>query len=681
MDDKYLPETNWEDITTALQPVQQEERKTKDNLKLLRYIIIFCVVVSMVFLLSISFISDPFLIDVEEIQAPHYNYSKFPKSQKYKPSLQPFLEDPNIKNRQYFEECMQFVNGKAGGETLDQCFSNSKYEKLLCCHLNITPSKANLPHILVLGSSGVVGHELVNILSQYNQNFVEVKGILHFDIQRSDLYRVLDTINIKVAYDLTRAKESAHKKVSKYFKARNVTVIRLVSSYNYFADDNVVQIKISNPPFGFQYIKPQTSPFYLSIFNCLTRNHCSDVPLVTSMYALAYDIAYYLFFFIINKKPGRYYAKFKEYSSWTIWQNLSEYHADRLEEDNPLYHVFREIEDQAIDKQPKPYLSLTYFITNAQKYINSATRTLTFIDELLTSYPDINMEIIQFYGKSNSNKTFLEQITLGDQLRKRMHIIELDYEEIIKIKDFFNMNGTMIPEYIFRNIGCRLGQGELLFSGSEDVYPSPVFFHIVQRKEMSPLAILRSLRRPLMKKWHNIFRFYIRDHPFFSTTIRSNDSWSFKEMMTENNGPTGDVQGGTREKMFRIQGWPWGRTVYSTDTAFEVDSKTFEVPYYLIGMKNSFHIFHIRDNLESPPFLMDRPGTPFERKVNICKGYPTLYYEDPNRKNWGLFYDTLKNKSFYRLNYTITPIQSHSKPWLSKMTFNITKVKVPYEME
>ena len=533
----------------------------------------------------------------------HNNFRK--KTKNYSPLYVPLYEKLNEKEMKYDSECMQFIDGEIKDLNDKNCYTHTQYEHLLCCHLGVLPSESNNSHILVLGSAGRVGQELVEILQSKGEKFIEVRGKLHFDLRDDSVYRMFNTVNISVVYDLINSEQATHTKIQEYFAKKDVTVIRLVDQF-VESKPNLLQVQLPAQPFGIQYIRPSTSDFYKSIFKCLIKNNCSnddDTNHQKTKYILANQIATYLYS-IISNKQGTLSPTFKLYSGSEIWNSLATYQISPKKQKDPLMSVFDTIISKYNETQSNPYTTLVFLTTNDDIHIQRAQNTLNVIENILEIYPDISIELIQFYLQTNQNSSFIEKMSVGPEISKRMHVIEFSKPEFLKLNNVFNTTEDMIPEYFFRNIGVRLGQGDILMTGSEDVIPAPPFFEIVQRKLVSPMISWRSIRKN-RNNIQNVISEYMQEYTRASTYLDSYTRRTFDNHFRFSNGPTGDLQGAPRQQLYKLNGWPWGSYVYYSDTAFHMDQTTFKVPHYEIKLYSSINQHHRELFFNSPYFKMD----------------------------------------------------------------------------
>lgn len=190
--------------------------------------------------------------------------------QKYVPSYEPFKDDVSIRNTAFDRECYQFVSGSdTDGKDNNSCYSHVPSRNYLSCHLQIAPSEARIPRVLIIGSRGKVGRELVKILAKNKTLFTEVKGSYHINADFGNFGSFLDAANFITMIDLSRPSIPSLRDLAKY---RNMKYIKLVDNIENQNSD-YVQIKIKEP-FGNQYLKIGVSPFFRAIYDCINIDKC-----------------------------------------------------------------------------------------------------------------------------------------------------------------------------------------------------------------------------------------------------------------------------------------------------------------------------------------------------------------------------------------------------------------------
>ena len=422
-------------------------------------------------------------------------------------------------------------------------------------------------------------------------------------------------------------------------------------------------------PFGNQYLKGNTAPLFNTVFHCMTHNNCSyESPDENQTFHIASEIAQYLYT-LKDSKSKTYKPDFTSYNGSFILQELKKFNEDQKKAniDVSLKRIFQSVLNNIEKREAKPYMSITYLTTNDLVHINRAQNTLNIIENILEDTPDLSLEIIQFYIKNNNTQPFTKMLNVSRKVASHLHVIEIENEEFIKLIDVFGTKKEMIPEYFFRNVGTRLGQGNILMTGSEDVYPSMSFFHIAQRHLDSPFVQWRSMRG-VIRTPNNPYDHYKRRQGRTITILDKIKDNKFVTQFMWSNGPTGDFQGAPRMQMFALNGWPWGSYVYYADTAFHMDQRAFKVPPYELKLYGSMHQQHKAWVFNSPYFKIDN-GPP-ERRVQYCEGYPSAHMNHSIRPNWGVSYDYPTNDDRYgHLIYSITPKSDSNKPWISQMSF------------
>ena len=358
------------------------------------------------------------------------------------------------------------------------------------------------------------------------------------------------------------------------------------------------------------------------------------------------------------------------YDQQSIWNAMMEYKKGKLNKKSPLYYTFDDIVISYEDLSSSVFLSQVYITTNNNEHLGRAENTLALIDMILEAHPDISAEYIQFVIKTHSNETFTKLARIGEHLKPKLHIIEIEKSEYFKLLNVLNLKPHQIPEYYLRNVGVRLGQGKLLMTGSEDIYPSPIYYGIIQRKLISPLMCFRNPRMNLLDTPDVYFQRYKSPIDVPNGKILSEKQGAFWYHYGYVQGPSGDIQGAPREQMYRINGWKWGRETYYVDKAFYMDQKAFKVPTYEIVLHFSGHQRHKLTSNQSPYHYIDSGPFPM-RRVMYCAGYASRDMQNTTRKNWGISYDFADGDRWGHFQYKITPVAT-TPPFISNMTFYIT---------
>ena len=594
----------------------------------------------------------------EQLEHKKINISAIKKNNESIPPSSYFNE--KFDKDQYLFECFDFINGEQKRTNDDACFTHIQYEYMLPCHFGVAPSYRHVPQALILGSHGRVGLALKKLFDKKKINYIEVKGQFHFDVLKDILYRILDQQSVSVVIDLTPESETARAKINQYFNNRNIPIIRVVKE---FKNDTSVQIK-TEKAFGNQFLKIGVSPLFRAIYLCLSKNECAKPQLSNNEYSLSNEIAEVILEHL-DDRSANIDPKLAVYNESEIWKKFLLFNKKSLETSSPFYENFAEINDSINEWRDKVFVSQSYLSTNDDIHFQRANNTLTVLGKVLKMFPDISIEYIQFWLKTASNKRFFERMDLSESITSRMHVYEVDSKQLEYLCSVLGVNTSMIPEYMFRNIGARLGRGYMLMSSSQDIIPSPNLYEIYQRRLTSPLVILRGKRLKFKKTIDVALQKYTEKNTLFKPYISELNNISFDKHFKYSNGPTGDVQGCNRELMYHVNGWVWGEYVYYADTAFHFDLTMTKVPFYEINYRNNMHQHHKTSAFNSPYFHID--NGPLERRAMFCDGYPTAVHESTKRPNWGISYDfKAKNGSWGHLLYKFTPTKD---PRVSDMSF------------
>ena len=242
------------------------------------------------------------------------------------------------------------------------------------------------------------------------------------------------------------------------------------------------------------YLSRNVSKFYRDIYSCLENNRCEKKNYgndVSKTFVSAREVAA-LIVENIGKTNENISPILKKYTRDQIWNYLLNFKVQKLSSKNDLFYVFSNWNEEIINKYSRVFYSQVYSLTNKGHFIKKAQNTLFLIEKLLEEFPDFSSEYIQFWVKKDDNASFFEIFTVGEEIKKRLHVIEVWPEDFVIIKKVLNLTDSDFPEYFFRDIGIRFCQGEVIFTGNEDIYPSPNLIDVMHKKSISPFAILRS---------------------------------------------------------------------------------------------------------------------------------------------------------------------------------------------
>jgi hypothetical protein len=474
--------------------------------------------------------------------------------------------------------------------------------------------------------------------------------MLHFDLSQRQIYRIFDEMTFSYVIDLVRADERVHARIRSYFFARKVQVLRVVESF--LDDDWLVQIK-AREAFGDQYMKHNVSELFRRIFEHLVEGKVSQSPRFsqTKSYSLASDIADTVLDVVFGKGLShRISPDLKEYQDVEIWKAAISFRMGVVPRASRLYETLSEISARKDKKEI--YFSQTYITTNDELRLRLAKNTLDMVDHALGVYPDISVEYIQFFIMNSGNATIFP---VGERLASRLHVIEVSNEQLEKLQTILQIPKRVIPEYIFRNIGARLSRGKLIMTGSQDTWPSPALYEIAQRELVGPLTIYKPRRSPADPEKQHALYANRSGSPYCS--LGRAGSATFRANFGSARGPVGDMQGGSREQVFALNGWPWGRFVFRADTAFLMDQRAFKVPGYEMLTRFSAHQDHKYVSRATPPYVI---------RADYCRGIPSKLTVEGFRPDWGIWYRYVDGKgTSITVGYRIVPVKKEP-PYVSR---------------
>lgn len=563
-------------------------------------------------------------------------------------NLDPFFIWPSYKRPNlFFDECFAFINGDQIHNS-SKCYVHKYYRKYLSCHFGVAPSQAQDGYILILGSAGRIGLSFTKALKEMNYRFIEIRGKLHFNLNKTEIFELFEHIKIVHVFDFifSVSGERLHQNILSFFNQKGILVTRVSQTRLSKGFDQVI---VKPLIFGNQYLKNGVSTFFNSTFHCLLYNQCEmDASLDDASYISVYDLVPILISRLFHSKPSIIEPKFKTFNTRGIWSRLLLFKSSQLTRNDPFYQIFSDISEAARERSYRPYLSIGYLISDDPPHYLRALKTLQLYDRILKLFPDLSLEIILFFVQYSTNHHFLDVVPVPKALSNILHIFEISNSSLHLIHSVLKTKS--LPEYFFRDIEIRLGRGELLMTGSSDVYPSPDFFEIVQRKQMSHFTLLKSYRIPANNSLENYLLNYLQNqenpNAFLIPSLTQADFESsiFKWRI----GCIGDTQGALRTTMYHINGWIFGKAVWAVDEAFAYDFLAFKVPAYILTLSNSMHQEHQAISRYTPRFRF--------KGSEICAGYPTKYSRKYRRANWGISYNFRNGRSKYgHLVYDVIP--------------------------
>jgi hypothetical protein len=215
------------------------------------------------------------------------------------------------------------------------------------------------------------------------------------------------------------------------------------------------------------------------------------------------------------------------------------------------------------------------------------------INELLKKFPLISIEFICVFCPS-TNISFDELFHVPMLFRKYLKIVLISPPLQARIRRKY---GHFFPEYVMRNVGLRRAIGTYKFCGSSDILMPPGIFMAAERRLLSPLSYVRSLRADA-----NMSEL-LAD---VGQNLRANFHWlnfdagyEFVEQALINDA-CGDFQGAHWRMWEAVQGAVQGKEVFQVDSAIGMDMNTFLVPMLVRFFPGEKHIPHVKISMLTP---------------------------------------------------------------------------------
>ena len=366
------------------------------------------------------------------------------------------------------------------------------------------------------------------------------------------------------------------------------------------SNPNTIEVKTPNV-FGNQYIQTKTEKIFRYVFNSLVLNKTENYKIIPSMkepnYASSHDIASYLVSIIkSNSRLQSYDLELVQFSEFDIVETLKKYKIGLPENEDDekemrIRRIFNDVENAAIERD-KPYLSHYTAVSNNPSRLKRTQMVYDAYEKVLSLYPDIAVEFILIYCEQDpTGPSYEKYFKIGPLLKSRLTVLYVSEKSLNEVKS--RLDTVDFPEYFFRNIGIRLSRGDVIYSGSSDVYPSPSLFEAAQRHMFSPFVLTRSKRIPASENVAENLERYAQKVTEAPEILDLDDKSILQKYIWRYGGTYGDLQGGDRRLLHNMQGWVHGRSVFHVDSNFGLDYSSMKLPSYIVDFMHSAHVEHI----------------------------------------------------------------------------------------
>jgi len=541
----------------------------------------------------------------------------------------------------YPAKCFDFINGEQKTVFPNICRNHDQYLDYLPCHLNIDPSKAKDKYILVLGSTGLIGGAFSRYLEYNNIHFVEVRGQLQFNLSQKYSYRILESLEYDLVFDLVKSNQETHSLIETFAKSKGATLIRTVKSKS--QDSKIIEIVLPKV-IGYVPIHSFSSNHDTMIYNAVIKqksiSYDTDEDVIPST-----DVAKILFNILMEHRKGTqqfFIPQIIPFKFSQILRSIDLFHKNQIHLiPSSIYEMICDIKVASL-KTRAPSVTLCHFVTTS--FSNNLNKIYPYLANIINNFPDfpLNMFLMLFPNNSDS---ILDTVSIPETISSRLRIITIPKKSYDLVLE--TMNTSYMPEYFFRNIGARLSRTEYYFSSSSDVLLPPSAFHMIHRRLFSPFIAILPLRHQYMHKDHfqDAYQLFSDNIIEVSTYLELKKNYSYKDIFYESKGSTGDYQGGDLLMFNSMKGHINSKYTYFSDKAFINDISSFKVPTYTIRFKYGRHIEHFHD-YKAPSFGLSNNRT---IKKIICEGVPTSKIPGYERDSYGISFTNQTNIITYKL--------------------------------
>ncbi|OHS95006.1 hypothetical protein TRFO_10699 [Tritrichomonas foetus] len=526
------------------------------------------------------------------------------------------------------------------------CFPRINNSHLLPCGISLSPSSVNQPHILVIGSTGVLGIAITSELRKRNLNYSEIRSHFQYDINSKDTYKMLKEININAVILLVNDNNT---KIYQFCRKRKIVIFQIVEEFLESIPTKIVQIK-TLPVWGPVYLTPNQKIPGRYFYQCLI-NETIDFSEIqnkgyTNNFVFSLDLAQFVVDTVIKYQKSKLtqgkiaipdnFSKIslnelktllhekkcyinnkvryihvlesnrqKFEMIWNLIINISNFSPrnnfpsnhnfmsdDYIDKNNIYYNSNKII--RWYNKNESVYTSLIISVSNTERIVSLFPIVLATMNLFLKKYPNISFELLILYCPSSLSGLgkFYEHFKCPLEIQQYIRIIEIPPSYINERKKYHNI--TYFPEFEIKNIGIRRARGEYIFTGNSDIILPFAFFECVQRKLFTPLSYIRTHREMTRYKKPNQLinyflscndiKYIIQKYANVCENQRYYDDF-------ERNG-CGDFQGGHYLMWKRINGFLETAYVFHVDTTLALDFASIPVYLFVRVIGVNLHLVH-----------------------------------------------------------------------------------------
>jgi hypothetical protein len=471
------------------------------------------------------------------------------------------------------------------------------FRPLLSCVLEITPWRAQLPHLLVPDSLCPLGRAFTDLCrSRGGLNIVDIRGPMHLNLEERDAYTILDQITISRVLCLCPLEHRAWRRLLNYaakIKAEVYSAVR----------DQKAPTTIQIPPvWGPMRGRRSASVLDNWTYECRASGSIS-APTSAGEFALAGDVAARIYELCLEPEIAPTVdltGQFDMFTSAQLFAKMKTGCQEFLEKSTSA-DKFKTMIAEATPFPPNSGRALTLsfvtIITELHRVVDRFQLNLETMDIVLSGFPDLPFEIIVCFDtkKRIASSVISDFVHIPQRLESKIRSIHLP-------RGFASeLQSPVYPEYAARNVGIRRALGEFIISFSSDIMPHWSIFQGILDRTLTPFSLIRAPRAEIRP-----------DHsPALARHILSDRAWSSQQMVRMASYKlsklyaSGDWQGCHFTMWQMIRGYHESHFTYHIDSRMQMDL-LFRLPTILFRKTyaQEYHLYHTPtsmagDHLES----------------------------------------------------------------------------------
>jgi hypothetical protein len=501
------------------------------------------------------------------------------------------------------------------------------------------------PHVLVIGSTGLLGLAIAAELRSKRIRFAEIRSHFQFDVSEPSIYQMLEQIPIRAIVNLAHNQTWTQpnftlKHLHKFCEKHEITIFQPVREF--VGLPHTIQIRVP-PVWGPTLLLPNLSVPGVHVWECLRLG--STTIQGDGKYVFSGDVAAFIVDRITDflkgvSVPAKIEAPDFPVSSLPEIGDLLEQHGCRVTGTSAIasgysagqFEIAWDFARRQLTEQRRPYASHVIVASNVPRIIDLFSRVLTYFDAILGLYPAAPLELVcVFCPSEDAFGKFFEVFSVPGSLRRYIRVIEVPPAYVQARRAAHNI--SYFPEFDMKNIGIRRARGEYVLSANSDIIPPVGFFETVTKRALSPLSYIRSKRILANYSKHADMIVY-----WFSMQLPKWEFQSFIDVCAdrryydkyERDG-CGDFQGDHREMWAAVHGFLESQHVFHVDTGISLEFSAFPSMIYARVLGANVHLRHAKESKQTSHFKFYDDAV----KNGIRQGIMTRMTMEYARPHWG----------------------------------------------